>query len=99
MSFTGNLSVWASLLYAGASLVLSDTLYSRTWLREIGQFQVTLLYLVPVKLKLLLRAAQGQYPSVTAIMAGSQLLAPETADQLKTHFPTARFTCTTEPAS
>ena len=87
MSFTGNLSVWASLLYAGASLVLSDTLYSRTWLREIGQFQVTLLYLVPVKLKLLLRAAQGQYPSVTAIMAGSQLLAPETADQLKTHFP------------
>ena len=48
---------------------------------------VTLLYLVPVKLKLLLQvAAQGPI-GITAVMAGSQLLAPETAGALKTHFP------------
>lgn len=52
MSFTGNLSVFASVLYAGASLVMGEGLYPKRWETLLYREGVTYLYLVPVKLKL-----------------------------------------------
>ncbi len=91
MSFTGNLSVFAGVLFAGGSLVVADSLYSRSWTRALARYNVSLLYLVPVKLKLLLRSLRGEYPAMQAVMAGSQLLDGQTAGALKQHFPNSEI--------
>ena len=87
MSFTGNLNVWAQLLHAGATLVLASTLRSTRWKALLDRYPVTLLYLVPVKLKLLLQVLDQTYPEMKTVLAGSQLLDGETARKLKKHFP------------
>lgn len=87
MSFTGNLSVFASVLYAGASLVMGEGLYPKRWETLLYREGVTYLYLVPVKLKLFLRIIRHPFLSVTTVMAGSQLLDRDTAKALKRAFP------------
>ena len=87
--FTGNLSVWASVLYAGACLVVSDTLNCRQWLRLIDTYGVTVLYLVPTKLKLLTQYLDGPHGTMDMILAGSQLLGAKTAERLRAGFPEA----------
>lgn len=90
-SFTGNLSIWASCLFAGCTLVVSDALNGREWLRMIETYQVTTLYLIPVKLKLLNRLARNTYPQVKTILAGSQLLGAAAAKKLKKAFPASEI--------
>lgn len=91
MSFTGNLNLWAQLLHAGAALVVADTLRSIRWKALLDQYPVTLLYLVPVKLKLLLQVLDRTYPEMKTVLAGSQLLDGETAGALKDHFPRSQI--------
>jgi long-chain acyl-CoA synthetase len=87
MSFTGNLNVWASILYAGATLVMENVLRPKRWAERMKRHGVTYLYLVPVKLKLLLRTLDCAFPAVRTVMAGSQLLDGMTAMRLKRVFP------------
>lgn len=91
MSFTGNLNLWAQLLHAGATLVLASTLRSTRWKALLDRYPVTLLYLVPVKLKLLLQVLDRAYPEMKTVLAGSQLLDGETAGALKEYFPGSRI--------
>ena len=91
MSFTGNLNLWAQLLHAGAALVVADTLRSIRWKALLERYPVTLLYLVPVKLKLLLQVMDRTYPEIKTVLAGSQLLDGETAGALKDHFPCSQI--------
>lgn len=91
LSFTGNSNLWASILYAGATLVFGRGLHPRAWLQDIRQYQADLLYLVPVKLKLLLAAIKDIYPAVHTILAGSQLLETQTVHSLKHFFPQSRI--------
>lgn len=91
LSFTGNANLWLSLLYAGATFALLSGLHPRSWLRALAHYRVTLLYLVPVKLKLLLAACQEIYPTVRTVLAGSQLLEKNTVQQLRTAFPQSRI--------
>ena len=91
MSFTGNLSVWSSVVYAGGTLLIGTTLYSRLWVETLARYPVTLIYLVPVKLKLLLRCLQQPYRTVRTVMAGSQLLEAGAARQLKSFFPRSQL--------
>ena len=86
-SFTGNLSVWASVLYAGCTLVVSERFSCRQWLEMIERHRVSVLYLVPAKLKTLTRYLKQDYLSVQMILAGSQLLGARTAEKLKKFFP------------
>ena len=86
-SFTGNLSIWASVLYAGCTLAVSEVFNCRQWLEMIDAYQVTVLYLVPAKLKMLTRYLKREHLSMKMILAGSQLLGAATAEKLKTFFP------------
>lgn len=90
MSFTGNLNVWAQVLHAGATLVLATSLRSTRWKALLDRYPVTLLYLVPVKLKLLLQVLDRAYPAMKTVLAGSQLLDGKTARTLKAHFPSSQ---------
>lgn len=87
MSFTGNLSVWSSVVYAGATLLIATSLHSRLWAEALAQYPVTLVYLVPVKLKLLLGSLKQPCSTVRTVMAGSQLLEGPAARRLKELFP------------
>ncbi len=91
MSFTGNLSVWSSVVYAGGTLLIGTTLHSRLWVETLARYPVTLIYLVPVKLKLLLRYLQQPCRTVRTVMAGSQLLEAGAARQLKSFFPRSQL--------
>ena len=86
-SFTGNLSMWASVLYAGCTLVVSEKFSCRQWLEMIERYRVSVLYMVPAKLKTLTRYVKRDYLSVKMILAGSQLLGARTAEKLKKFFP------------
>lgn len=87
MSFTGNLSVWSSVVVAGATLLLATSLHSRLWAEALARYPVTLIYLVPVKLKLLLGSLRQPCRTVKTVMAGSQLLEGPAARRLKHVFP------------
>lgn len=87
MSFTGNLSVWSSVVVAGATLLLATSLHSRLWAEALARYPVTLVYLVPVKLKLLLGSLRQPCRTVKTVMAGSQLLEGPAARRLKHVFP------------
>lgn len=87
MSFTGNLSVWSSVVYAGATLFIATSLHSRLWAEALARYPVTLVYLVPVKLKLLLGSLKQPCRTVRTVMAGSQLLEGPAARRLKRLFP------------
>ena len=90
-SFTGNLSIWASVIYAGCTLVVSEIFSCRQWLEMIEQYRVNVLYLVPAKLKALTRYLQKEYLSVKMILAGSQLLGVKTSEKLKKYFPASEI--------
>lgn len=85
--FTGNLSIWASVIYAGCTLAVSETFNCRQWLEMIDRYHVSVLYLVPAKLKMLTRYLRKEYLSVKMILAGSQLLGTKTAEKLKKFIP------------
>lgn len=91
LSFTGNSNLWASVLFAGASMVFGQGLHPRSWLKDIKKYKVTVLYLVPVKLKLLLQTSHEACPLVRTVLAGSQLLEAGTAGKLKQLFPNSRI--------
>ena len=91
MSFTGNLSVWSSIVYAGGTLLLATSLHSRLWVEALTRYPVTLIYLVPVKLKLLLGRLQQPCWMVKTVMAGSQLLEGPAARKLKHFFPNSQL--------
>ena len=86
-SFTGNLSIWASVLYAGCTLAVSERFSCRQWLEMIERHRVSVLYLVPAKLKTLTWYLKQDYLSLKMILAGSQLLGARTAEKLKKCFP------------
>lgn len=86
-SFTGNLSIWASVIYAGCTLAVSEIFNCRQWLEMIGINRVSVLYLVPAKLKVLTQYLRKDYPAVKMILAGSQLLGAKMAEKLKKFFP------------
>ncbi|MBR2182115.1 MAG: AMP-binding protein [Acidaminococcaceae bacterium] len=86
-SFTGNLSIWASVLYEGCTLAVSDVFNCRQWLEMFRDLQVRVLYLVPAKLKMLTKYLKQEYPSMQMVLAGSQLLGAKTAERLKRFFP------------
>ena len=90
-SFTGNLSIWASVLYAGCTLAVSEVFNCRQWLAMIDAYRVSVLYLVPAKLKMLTRYLKREHLSMKMILAGSQLLGAATAKKLKNYFPASEI--------
>lgn len=86
LSFTGNLNAVLSILYEGASLILTDVFQCKTWLKTIKEFQVTTIYLVPAKLKTFNKCINAPIPNVNMIFTGSQLLFSQAAIELKEKF-------------
>lgn len=80
LSFTGNLNILASVLYAGGSAISSDRADVNNWLKLIKIHNANAIYLVPAKLNLLERGIDEPLPEIRSIITGSQTL---TGDNLK----------------
>lgn len=87
LSFTGNLNTALSVLFAGGTIVTSQTFRCRTWFSLLSRFSVDVIYLVPAKLKLLLPFCRERLLSVKMVFTGSQLLGEMAARKLREVFP------------
>ncbi len=87
LSFTGNLNTALSVLFAGGTIVTSQTFRCRTWFSLMSRFSVDVIYLVPAKLKLLLPFCREKLLSVKMVFTGSQLLGQMAARKLREVFP------------
>lgn len=86
-SFTGNLNMLLGVLSVGGTLVGSSHLSPKIWIREIEDFQVSHIYLIPSKLSALAFRLRNKMTSVRKILSGSQLLSERTVKKLEGWFP------------
>lgn len=85
-SFTGNLNVIMSILYEGATIVTESKFNPKKWIKSIEKNNVTNIYLVPTKLKILSKVLFEDFDNIKSIFTGSQLLFEDTADTLRKYF-------------
>ena len=91
LSFTGNMNTFLSVLYAGGTVLTSDSLYSRRWLKLLAQENGNILYLVPAKLQLLLERIKEPLQGIKVVFTGSQLLGHAALAHLQEAVPQARI--------
>jgi len=87
LSFTGNLSIFVSVLNEGGTLVSGLRLSGRSWYQLLEKHQVNSLYLVPAKLQLLAARAKAPLAGLKTIITGSQLLSAQNIRDLQQAFP------------
>lgn len=97
MSFTGNLNALLAVWYAGGTVVTSAYLRPRSWLKVMARYEITHIYLLPTKLRLLMEAMPiskentAALSSLRMIFAGSQMLDIKLMHHLQRTWPQARF--------
>lgn len=92
LAFTGNMNIYMSILYAGATLIVTEKFRPKEWLNLMEQYKVNTLYLIPSKLLLLPRAFNNTNDNIKHIIAGSQSMGRAEADKLLKIFPNTEIT-------
>lgn len=87
LSFTGNLNVFLSVLFAGGTILSSEKTFPHSWQNLIKR--ATNIYLVPTKLRFLVKGAKNF--SVKSIFTGSQVLTEKQSRALMKKFPAAEI--------
>lgn len=90
-SFTGNLNTLLSVLYAGGTIVTSDRFRPAHWIELCRRYAVNTIYVLPAKLRLILRNLTAAWEQITMIFTGSQMLDEALMDELRNRLPAARF--------
>ena len=91
LSFTGNLNSFLSILYEGGSIISSDFMHCRGWIRRIRQHQADTIYMVPAKLQLMLAYIKEPLSSVRMVFTGSQILPPQALKRIYACMPHTRL--------
>ena len=92
LAFTGNLSIYMGVLYAGGTVVAASRFRPRYWLSLMEEHGVNALYLIPSKLLLLPRFMSSPNLNVLSIIGGSQSMGRREAERLALVFPNAELT-------
>ncbi len=90
-SFTGNTNMILALLWAGATIVTSDKMQPKRWLSYIENYQCSHMYLLPTKLRLLIRFGRNTIDTISYIIAGSQTVDEALITSLQTMYPKMEF--------
>ena len=90
-SFTGNTNMMLAVLWAGGQIVTSDKMQPKRWQSLIHSHQCTHIYMLPTKLRLLLRWNSITCSCVQYIIAGSQVVDTELLHSLHMLYPTMEF--------
>ena len=92
-SFTGNFNSFACVFWAGGFARTISAYAPRRWWYILQEESINTLYLLPVKLRQILRAAKTDIaPAMRAVFTGSQSLDKELSAALQNHFPQALIT-------
>jgi long-chain acyl-CoA synthetase len=94
LAFTGNLNLCLAQLAVGGMIVACDTFDPRLWIRRMEENHVTVIYLIPAKLRVLKRICEKKYienRTVTMIVSGSQSLGGSEVCGFKKIFPRAEM--------
>lgn len=92
LAFTGNMNIYMSILFAGATLIVTEKFRPKQWLKLMEEYKVNTIYLIPSKLLLLPRFLSEPNHRVRYIIAGSQTMGLEEAKKLKEFFPKVEIT-------
>lgn len=92
LAFTGNMNIYMSILYAGATLIVTEKFRPKEWLRLMESYKVNTLYLIPSKLLLLPKVLTEPNQNIKHIIAGSQSMGRAEADKLLHIFPATEIT-------
>ena len=92
LAFTGNMNIYMSILFAGATLIVTEKFRPKEWLRLMDVYNVNMLYLIPSKLLLLPRVLEKPNNNILHIVAGSQSMGRAEADKLLQVFPKTEIT-------
>lgn len=92
LAFTGNMNIYMSILFAGATLIVTEKFRPKEWLRLMEAYGVNMLYLIPSKLLLLPRVLEKPNNNILHIVAGSQSMGRAEADKLLQVFPKTEIT-------
>lgn len=92
LAFTGNMNIYMSILFAGATLIVTEKFRPKEWLHLMEQYAVNTLYLIPSKLLLLPRVFESTNPNIKHIIAGSQSMGRAEANKLLQIFPNTEIT-------
>lgn len=90
-SFTGNTNMMLALLWEGGTLVTSDTMSVRRWVKLLQTYSPSHLYMLPTKLRLLLRHSKEIIEGLSYMIAGSQMPDSLMINQLQSRFPGMKF--------
>lgn len=90
-SFTGNTNMILAVLWAGGQIITSDYLQPKRWQSLIQSHRCTHMYMLPTKLRLLLRWNRSICSCVRYIIAGSQVVDRELLQSLHMLYPTMEF--------
>lgn len=88
-AFTGNLSFYISQLATGGSIITSRYFHPVRWAALMKEEKVDAIYLVPVKLRELMKHVHEPYDGLRSVIAGSQSLGAEDAQKLRQIYPAA----------
>ncbi|OAA90204.1 AMP-binding protein [Clostridium ljungdahlii] len=91
LSYTGNLNSAIHILNEGGSIVFSKSIYPKTWIREMIQNNVTSMFAVPARYRVLLKELDMDFENVNSILSAGDKLDGETIDLLKKKFPNAHI--------
>lgn len=94
LAFTGNLNLYLAQLTGGGTIVAADKFEPLSWMEQIEKQKVDVIYLVPVKLRLLNRIydrKQKWNNIVRTILTGSQSFGGKESQKLKKNFKEASF--------
>lgn len=92
LAFTGNLNIYLGVFYAGGCVVTETTFRPKAWREMILDYAVNAVYLIPAKLKLLVRCYEGENNRITSIISGSQSMNARDAKELAMKFPDGDLT-------
>lgn len=82
-SFTGNLNILLGTMYECASAVISSKMLPRTWISQIEKYNVTNIYMIPSKLRILSNVLNKRNDNIKSIFSTSQLLLKESIEIMK----------------
>ena len=91
LSFTGNLNLFMEVFARGGSVITVKDLQPRTWKQEILKHQANYIYLIPTKMRALVKAVKEPIGCVKYLVTGSQSFGKEDCEFTKKAFPNIKI--------
>ncbi|MHC1683001.1 MAG: AMP-binding protein [Clostridiaceae bacterium] len=89
--YTANLNSALHLLNEGGTVIFSERLYPRSWIREVEQNNVTSIFMVPSHYRILVENMKAPLCEIKSIVSAGEKMDKETAIALKKLFPNAKI--------